>query len=86
MNEKEKVLRALANKRRLAIVKYLKSKEEATVSDISEEIKLSFRSTSRHLAILFATSIVARTQKGLEVYYRLFDFPSPFASSILRLI
>lgn len=67
----EKVLKALANKRRLAIVQYLKSEREAIVSEISEEIKLSFKATSRHLAILFAAEIVDKEQRGLQMHYRL---------------
>ncbi len=49
--ELEKQLKALANRRRLAILKYLKSKREASVGDIAEEINLSFKSTSKHLAV-----------------------------------
>ncbi|MBI5220938.1 MAG: helix-turn-helix transcriptional regulator [Candidatus Liptonbacteria bacterium] len=49
MRELEKCLKALANRRRLAILKYLQKKKEASVAAISEEIELSFRSTSKHL-------------------------------------
>ncbi|MEK7566911.1 MAG: metalloregulator ArsR/SmtB family transcription factor [Patescibacteria group bacterium] len=67
----EKVLKALANRRRLNIVKYLKKEKEATVGDIAEAIKLSFKSTSRHLAVLSAADIVDKEQRGLGVWYRL---------------
>ena len=86
MEEKEKILKAIANKRRLAIVRYLKIRREATVGDISEEIKLSFRSTSKHLAILLAADILARTQVSLEMHYRLSDSMNLFASSVMRLL
>ena len=71
MKELEKQLKAVANRRRLAILKYLKQNREAVVSDIAEHIKLSFRSTSKHLGILAANDIVEREQRGLHMIYRL---------------
>jgi len=45
----EKVLKALANRRRLAILVFLKKNREGSVSRIAGAINLSFKSTSRHL-------------------------------------
>ncbi len=70
MKSAEKMLKAFANRRRLAIVKYLK-RGEAAVGDIAGEINLSFRSTSRHLAVLTAAEILEREQRSSQVYYRL---------------
>lgn len=69
MKEHERILKALANRRRLAIVAFLKKKREATVGDIAEQIKLSFTSTSKHLNILSRADILDKRQVGLEVYY-----------------
>jgi DNA-binding transcriptional ArsR family regulator len=75
--ELEKILKALANKRRLAILRYLKKKGEASVGDIADAINLSLKSTSRHLAVLFSADLVDRQQRSLEVYYRcVASFPS----------
>ena len=52
IKEAEKILKALANARRLAIVKYLRKEKEATVGDIAEAIKLSFKATSKHLDLV----------------------------------
>lgn len=71
MKDFEKILKALANKRRLEILKYIKQKKEASVGDIAEHIKLSFKSTSRHLSILFRADILDRDQRGLLVFYHL---------------
>ncbi len=79
MKEKEieRILKVLANKRRLEIIKYLKSKKEATVTDISGKIKLSFKATSKHLAMLYAVDVVTKEQRSLQVFYRLApDIPS----------
>lgn len=71
MNHKslEKILKAVANKRRLAILEYLSKKKEANVRDIAEHIKLSYKSTSRHLAVLRSADLVDREQRSLESFY-----------------
>ncbi|OHB10929.1 MAG: hypothetical protein A3G05_02210 [Candidatus Zambryskibacteria bacterium RIFCSPLOWO2_12_FULL_45_14] len=69
--ELERILKALANKRRLAIIKLLKKKGEKTVGDIAEEIKLSFTATSKHLGVLYATNIVEKEQRSLQMFYKL---------------
>lgn len=73
MKEKdlEKILKSLANKRRLAIVKYLKNRKDATVGNIAGHLKLSFKSTSKHLNILFLAEILEREQKDLQKFYSL---------------
>ena len=68
MKEYEKTLKALANRRRLQILKYLKDKKTATVTDIAEHLKLSFKSTSKHLAILFGAGIADKEQKSLSMF------------------
>jgi DNA-binding transcriptional ArsR family regulator len=81
MREKdlEKTLKALANKRRLTIVKYLKKRNNATVGNIANHLKLSFKSTSKHLNILFLAEILEREQKDLQKFYSLSKpFPSIF--------
>ena len=67
--EYEKTLKALANQRRLRIIKYLKIKRSATVSAIAEHLKLSFKSTSKHLAVLFNAGILDKEQKSLSMFY-----------------
>ena len=71
MKELERQLKALANRRRLAIVKFLKKEKEATVGDIAETIMLSFKATSKHLGVLAAVDIVDKEQRSLQMWYRL---------------
>jgi len=73
MNEKEleKVFKAFANKRRLLILTVLKKKKELSVGDLASEIKLSFRSTSKHLKVLSGADLVVFEQKSKEDFYRL---------------
>ena len=71
MKNLERLLKALANHRRLAIIKYLKKNKEATVGDIANHIKLSFKATSKHLGVLFMVDIVEKEQRSLQMWYRL---------------
>jgi DNA-binding transcriptional ArsR family regulator len=85
MKEFEKQLKALANRRRLEIIKYLKRVGRATVTDIAREIKLSFRSTSRHLAVFRSAEILEREQVNLTMVYA-FAKLSPVAKVVINLI
>ena len=67
--ELEKVFKALANRRRIVILRFLKKQKKARVGEIAEEIKLSFKSTSRHLVVLLNAGLVDREQKSLEMHY-----------------
>ena len=83
MKEAERLLKALANRRRLAIVKHLKTRREASVGEIADAIKLSLKATSKHLAILYATDIVEREQRSLLMYYHLSDKLPRIIGSVL---
>jgi len=69
--EYEKILKALANHRRLLILKFLKTGKGKSVGSIAQEIKLSFKATSKHLSILYAKNLVEREQTSLQMHYRL---------------
>ena len=86
MKELERALKALANKRRLAILKYLKSVSQAPVADIAGKIDLSFKATSKHLGILSACDILEKEQKSLQVFYRLASIQKPAAKRVLSLL
>ncbi|MDP2676643.1 MAG: metalloregulator ArsR/SmtB family transcription factor [bacterium] len=69
--ELERIFKAFANRRRIAIIRYLKNEKEASVGDIAETIRLSLKATSKHLGILSAVDIVEKEQKSLMMFYRL---------------
>lgn len=73
MNDKEleRFLKSVANKRRLQIIKLLKSKGKLSVGKIAKELKLSFKATSRHLNTLFSTEALEREQVVLNMLYEL---------------
>jgi DNA-binding transcriptional ArsR family regulator len=80
MNGKQlvKTLKAIGNDRRLAILKHLRVRE-MSVGQISKLIKLSFRSTSKHLMVLSGAGLVEAKQDNLNrVYFISPDFPKKF--------
>ena len=85
MDEKqlEIILKALANRRRLAILAYLKRDREAKVGDVAAEIDLSFAATSRHLIILERSGILDREQRDKEAFYRIIKPALVFVADII---
>jgi len=88
MKEKEfeKVLKALANKRRILILKHLKRVGVASVGDIANSIKLSFKATSKHLIILLSADIVEKEQSSLVMLYSLTKNYHPIVGKLLSLL
>lgn len=85
MKEKglEKLFKALGNRRRLLIIKILKENKMLSVGEIAKKIKLSLRSTSRHLSVLYGAEILDRDQINLQVFY---SIPKNLLSQISHLI
>ena len=84
--ELEKVLKALANKRRIAILKFIKKSGRASVGEIADAIRLSFKATSKHLMLLSNTDILEKEQVSLTMYYFLPKNNHPIASKLLSLL
>ena len=86
MRKLEKILKALANRRRLAIIKHLKENREASVGGIADAIDLSFKATSKHLGILAAIDIIEREQKSSQMFYHLASQQESAAKHIISLL
>jgi DNA-binding transcriptional ArsR family regulator len=71
MKDTEKLLKALANRRRLAILKFLNKTSKASVGQVAREIKLSFKATSKHLGLLRSADVLDREQVNLQMFYSL---------------
>lgn len=71
VKELEKLFKSLGNRRRLQIVKLLLKNNSLTVSDIAGEIKLSIRSTSKHLLHLLNVDVLEKEQRSKNVYYKI---------------
>lgn len=85
-NEIGRLLKALANRRRLQVIRYLARTREATVAGIAEYLKLSLKATSKHLQLLMQADILDRRQQSLFVYYRLVKPPHPVVREVLTLL
>ncbi len=82
----EKILKALANKRRLEMLKYLNKNKEAVVVDIADGINLSVRATSKHLLKLTDAEILINNQKGIYVFYKLSQPVHPLVRLTISLL
>lgn len=80
------MLKAVANKRRLLVLRFLKKNKRGTVGEIAGAIKLSFKSTSRHLAILRAADIIERDQRGTEAHYSLTPDLFPLIKQLISIV
>ncbi len=86
VREMEKVFKALANRRRLAILFHLKKRKEASVGVIAEAIKLSFKATSRHLSVLSHAGLIEKDQRSLEVYCKISPHARPCMKHISSIL
>ena len=84
--ELERILKALANRRRLAITAFLKKRREASVGEVAENLMLSIKATSKHLNLMSATDILDKEQRSTQVYYSISsNCPKP-AKLIINLL
>ena len=86
MKNLERTIKALANLRRLKIVKFLAKNGNVSVSEIASEIRLSFKATSKHLSILTSAGILDKEQKSTNVIYFLHKQPPQVARKIIVLL
>lgn len=80
------IYKSLGNARRISILIYLLERRELTVGQISELLKLSFKSVSKHLLILENTEIIKKRQIGLNMLYSINNnFPRSILSFLKEL-
>ncbi len=82
--ELEKCYKALANRRRLTILKYIKKVNKASVGQIAKELKLTLKATSRHLSQLSGVDGLEKEQQGLKVFYSLNKQSSGIINHLLK--
>lgn len=77
------IFRALANINRLKIIEMLSDGKKMNVSDISGALKISFKATSNHLAILKNLEVLEAQGAAGHVFYFLdSQLPSDFRRAI----
>jgi DNA-binding transcriptional ArsR family regulator len=65
--------RALSDPTRLRIIDHLRSREEASVGELTEVLGSSQQNISKHLGALLAEGFVARRKQGTSSLYRIAD-------------
>lgn len=79
-------LKCLANENRLAIVAYLKIKRSASVGEIADNLKISFKATSKHLAILEKGGVLVRRSDNPFMIYSISSDSSNLIKSIISFL
>ena len=86
MKNLEKVLKAFANIKRLQIIELLLEHDRLSLIQLSKELRLSYRSTSKHVRKLYECDILDRESVQGEVRYSINrSLPKP-AKSMLELV
>ena len=83
LRELERILKPLANKRRLVALRTIKQRREASVGQIAEELKISIQAASRHLQLLARSDIIDSDQRSLSVYYTLAKVQHPSIRALI---
>ena len=71
--EASRILKLVANQRRLVILSHLQDVEEATVGDLADFVGLGQSAMSQHLARLREDGLVTCRREGQAAYYRIDD-------------
>lgn len=71
MKKEVKILKALANEKRLEILKLLEKSPGLSLVEIAEKINLHFKSTSKHLQRLAEADLVKSNRDGVWVRFGL---------------
>ncbi|MBT3292974.1 winged helix-turn-helix transcriptional regulator [Candidatus Peregrinibacteria bacterium] len=65
------ILKAVSNDKRLKILKELKHKQSANVTEISEWLQISIPACSEHLKQMEDANVLVAKRRGMNVIYRL---------------
>lgn len=76
---------ALSNQNRLKILKFLDQKNPMSVTELADELAISFKNTSRNLRILLNLNLVEYEGRQDRVYYSISSYLSEEVKSILRI-
>lgn len=65
----ERTMKALANRRRIIILRIIHNHKEINVGDLAERLRLSFKATSKHLGVLVGADILEKEQRSSEMFF-----------------
>ena len=67
----ERIIRGVANHRRIEILELLKKSPELSIVDISESLKVNFKTISEHVKRLATAGFVLKRSDGPSVRHRI---------------
>lgn len=83
MKAAERVLKALASRRRLVMLAYLRGVPEATIGEIAYELHFSYKATAWNIRKLLLANLLDGDRRGPFVYYRLPHQAAIFLRTVL---
>ena len=78
----ERVVKGFSNHRRIEILELIKKKPELSLADISDELKINFKTASEHIRRLAIAGLVIKRSEGPSVCHKI----TPTGSSILMFL
>jgi len=81
-----KIFKALSNEKRFKILLLLLKRKEMTVSEIAENLKFPFQTTSRHLINLQNANLVETRHENVWTFYYLSSRQKKLIKNILHLM
>lgn len=69
--ELERIIKGIANHRRIQILNLLYKEPELSVSEISEKLKSEFKNISAHITKLAFAGLVAKRSDGVSIRHKL---------------
>ncbi|MEK7614672.1 MAG: winged helix-turn-helix domain-containing protein [Patescibacteria group bacterium] len=78
----ERTVRGFSNHRRIEILELIKRKPELSVVNISEELKINFKTASEHIRRLAIAGLVMKRSEGPSVCHKI----TPTGNSILMFL
>jgi ArsR family transcriptional regulator, arsenate/arsenite/antimonite-responsive transcriptional repressor len=84
--ELEKIFKAFASRRRIAIIRYVRSHPKSSLADVAENIRLPYKTTSKHAGVLINAGILDREQRSTFAGYILRSDVPEYVRKLLSLI
>ena len=78
----ERIVKGFANHRRIQILELLSDSPELSVIEISDKLKINFKTASEHIRRLAIAGLVLKRNQGVNVRHKL----SPSGSNILKFL
>ena len=78
----ERIVKGFANHRRIQILELLEDTPELSVQEISQQLKINFKTASEHIRRLAISGLVLKRSRGINILHKL----TPQAESILKFL